>query len=101
MVYRGNQIPQLANLLIFADMPSGEIFYLNADNLPSGGQDAIRRILLNDGGTAKTVLEVIKAKNVAQGKMPVTRADLRIAMGPDNQIFLLNKGDGTIRVLTR
>jgi len=99
--YRSNQIPQLANLLIFADMPSGEIFYVNADNLPSGGQDAIRRILLNDGGTAKTFLEVIKAKNVAQGKTPVTRADLRISMGPDNQIFLLNKGDGTIRVLTR
>ena len=55
VVYRGNQIPQLANLLIFADMPSGEIFYVNADKLPSGGQDAIRRILLNDGGTAKTL----------------------------------------------
>ena len=81
-------------------MPSGEIFYVNADNLPSGGQDAIRRILLNDAGTAKTLLEVIKAKNVAQGKKPATRADLRISMGPDNQIFLLNKGDGTVRVLT-
>jgi hypothetical protein len=101
VVYRGNQIPQLANLLIFADMPSGELFYVKADNLPSGGQDAIRRILLNEGGPAKTFLEVIKAKNMAQGKMPVTRADLRINMGPDNQIFLLNKGDGTIRVLTR
>ena len=99
VVYRGNQIPQLANLLIFADMPSGEIFYVNADRLPSGGQDAIRRILLDDGGTARTVLELIKAKNVAQGKMAATRADVRISVGPNNQIFLLNKGDGTIRVL--
>jgi hypothetical protein len=101
VVYRGNQIPQLANLLIFADMPSGELFYVNADRLPGGGQDAIRRILLNEGGTAKTFLEVIKAKNVAQGKMPATRADLRINMGPDNQVFLLNKSDGAIRMLTR
>ena len=101
VVYRGNQIPQLANLLIFADMPSGEIFYVNADRLPSGGQDAIRRILLNEGGTAKTFLEVIQARNKAQGKMPATRADLRMDTGPDNQVFLLNKGDGTIRVLTR
>jgi glucose/arabinose dehydrogenase len=99
-VYRGNQIPQLANLLIFADMPSGELFYVNADRLPSGGQDALRRILLNDGGAAKTFLEVIRAKNMAQGKSPATRADLRINMGPDNQVFLLNKADGTIRVLT-
>ena len=100
-VYRGNQIPQLANLLIFADMPSGELFYVNADRLPRGGQDALRRILLNDGGAAKTFLEVIRAKNMAQGKSPATRADLRINMGPDNQVFLLNKADGTIRVLTR
>ena len=101
VVYRDNQIPQLASLLIFADMPSGEIFYVNADTLPSGGHDAIRRILLNAGGTAKTFLQVIQAKNVAQGRTAATRADLRINMGPDNQVFLLNKGDGTIRVLTR
>jgi glucose/arabinose dehydrogenase len=101
VVYRGKQIPQLANLLIFADMPSGELFYVNADHLPSGGQDAIRRILINEGGTAKTFLEVIRAKNMAQGKMPTTRADLRMNIGPDDQIFLLNKGDGTVRVLTK
>jgi glucose/arabinose dehydrogenase len=101
VVYRGNQIPQLANLLIFADMPSGELFYVNADHLPSGGQDAIRRILLDEGGTAKTFLDVIRTKNMQQGKMPATRADLRMNMGPDDQIFLLNKGDGTIRVLTK
>ena len=39
VVYRGTQIPQLANLVIFTDMPSGEIFYVNADKLPDGGQD--------------------------------------------------------------
>ena len=101
VVNRGNQIPGLSNLLIFADMPSGEIFYVSADRLPSGGQDAIRRILLNDGGTPKTLLQLIQAKNTAQGKMPATRSDLRISVGPNNQIFLLNKGDGTIRVLTQ
>jgi hypothetical protein len=99
IAYRGNQIPQLANLLIFADMPSGEIFYVSADRLPDGGQDAIRRILVSQGGGAKTLLEVIKEKNAAQGKMPATRADLRFGLGPSNQVFLLNKGDGTIRLL--
>lgn len=101
VVYRAKQIPRLANLLIFADMPSGEIFYVSADRLPNGGQDAIRRILLSDNGTAKTMLEVIKAKNAAQGKTPATRSDLRLGQGPDDQVFLLNKGDGTIRVLVR
>jgi hypothetical protein len=100
IVYRASQIPQLANLVIFTDMPSGEIFYVNADKLPAGGQDPIRRILLNSGGSAKTMLEVIQEKNKAQGKTPSPRSDLRINVGPDNQVFLLNKGDGTIRVLT-
>ena len=80
-------------------MPSGEIFYVNADALPEGGQDPIRRILLNADGEAKTFLEVIQAKNTAQGKMPATRSDLRMNLGSDNQVFLLNKADGTIRVL--
>ena len=99
LVYRSTKIPQLTNLLIFGDNPSGEIFYVNADNLPKGGQDAIRRILLNDGGMQKRLLDVIREKNAAQGRMPANRADLRFAEGPDGQIFLLNKRDGTIRVL--
>lgn len=100
VVYRGTQIPQLTNLVIFTDMPSGEIFYVSADKLPAGGQEPIRRILLNWNGAAKTMLEVIQEKNKAQGKAPATRSDLRLSFGPDNQVFLLNKGDGTIRVLT-
>jgi len=99
VVYRSNRIPQLANLVLFTDMPSGEIFYVHADKLPSGGQDSIRRILLSSNGEARTALQIIQEKNRAQGKTPATRADLRLAMGPDDQVFLLNKGDGTIRVL--
>jgi len=98
-VYRDDAIPQLANLVLFADQPSGEIFYIQADDLPNGGQDAIRRILLNDGGEAKTLLQVIQEKNTDQGRSPATRADLRFGPGPDGQVFLLNKYDGVIRLL--
>jgi Glucose / Sorbosone dehydrogenase len=98
-VYRQKAIPQLANLLLFGDIPSGEVFYLNADNLPKGGQDAIRRILFSHNGVSKTLLQLIKDKNVEQGKSPVTRADLRFGLGPDGQILLLNKGDGIVRLL--
>jgi glucose/arabinose dehydrogenase len=99
LVYRHTRVPQLTNLIIFGDNPSGEIFYINADNLPKGGQDPIRRILLNDKGASKTFLQVIKEKNAAQGKPVAARADLRFAEGPDGEIFLLNKHDGTIRIL--
>ena len=61
-VYREDAIPQLANLVLFADQPSGEIFYIQADDLPSGGQEAIRRILLDDGGEAKTLLQIIQER---------------------------------------
>ncbi|MGQ0735755.1 MAG: PQQ-dependent sugar dehydrogenase [Acidobacteriota bacterium] len=101
IVYRGSQIPQLDNLVVFTDMPSGEIFYVSADKLPGGGQDVIRRVLINVNATAKTVLELIQDKNREQGKPPAPRADLRLNIGHDNQVFLINKADGTIRVLTR
>ena len=77
LVYRHKAIPQLSNLLLFGDNPSGEIFYVNADSLPKGGQDPIRRVLLEDNGASKTFLQVIREKNTAQGRMPATRADLR------------------------
>jgi hypothetical protein len=99
MVYRQNTIKQLSNLLIFGDNPSGEIFYVSADNLPKGGQDAIHRILFNDKGATKTLLQLIKEKNTAQGKPVATRADLRFGEGPNGQIFILNKRDGVIRLL--
>jgi len=99
VVYRSNAIPQLSNLVLFGDFPSGEIFYFQADDLPEGGHESIRRILLRDGGQAKTFLQVIREKNEAQGKPPATRTDLRFGTGPNDQVFLLNKHDGTIRLL--
>lgn len=98
-VYRDDAVPQLAGRVLFGDNPSGEIFHIPADDLPDGGQAAIRRVLLDDGGELKTFLQVVQEKNVAQGKEPATRVDLRFGAGPDGQVFLLNKYDGTIRVL--
>jgi hypothetical protein len=98
-VYRQPAIKALTNKVVFGDNPSGEIFFFDADSLPKGGQDPIRRILLNDGSGPKTLLQIIKETNTKQGKTPATRADLRFGQGPDGQIFLLNKADGVVRVL--
>ena len=59
----------------------------------------MRRILLNDKGTPKPLLQIIREKNAAQGKKPAERADLRFGEGPQGQIFVLNKRDGIIRLL--
>jgi hypothetical protein len=96
--YRGTSIKPLTNKLIFGDNPSGELFYVDADNLPRGGQDAIRRILFDDKGTKKTLLQLMHEKNAAQGRMPARVADMRMDVA-GVKIYILNKGDGTIRVL--
>ena len=98
-VYRGGDIPQLEGLVLWGDMPSGEMFWFDADGLPGGGQDGIRRILLDDNGEARTLLDVVQAKNREQGRQPATRADLRYGAGPDGQVFVMNKQDGVIRLL--
>jgi hypothetical protein len=96
--YRDKAVPQLTNKLIFGDNPSGEVFYVDADNLPKGGQN-FHRVLFSDNGETKTLLQIIKDKNVQQGKMVATRADLRMAAGPNGQLFIMNKRDGVIRLV--
>ena len=99
VVYRDDAVPQLENLVLFGDGPSGEVFYFSADDLPEGGQDAMRRVLFDHGGETKTFLQMIREKNVSQGRDPVTRADVRLDIGPGGELFLLNKHDGVIRRL--
>jgi hypothetical protein len=101
--YRDRAVPQLRDKLIFGDNPSGEVFYVNADALPKGGQE-FRRVLFTDAAAAtatepKTLLQIIQQKNEQQGKKPATRVDLRMGMGPNGQLFLLNKRDGVIRLV--
>ena len=103
IVYRSTTVPQLTGRLLFGDMPSGEMFHVSADALPKGGQDAIRRVLFVTaaGAAPRHLLEIIQEKNRAQGKAAATRADMRFDANAAGQIFLLNKADGTIRVIER
>jgi glucose/arabinose dehydrogenase len=101
LVYRSTTVPQLNGRLLFGDMPSGELFHVSADDLPKGGQDAIRRVLFRTAPDAapRKLLEIIQEKNRSQGKTPATRADMRFDTNAAGQIFLLNKADGTLRVI--
>jgi glucose/arabinose dehydrogenase len=101
VVYRDDAVPQLTNRLLFGDLPSGEVFHVSADQLPTGGQDAIRRVLFSDGGDATTLLQLVQEKSRAQGRSPATRVDLHFGTGPDGRVFLLNKRDGVIREIVR
>ena len=103
-VFRGNEGPAaLKDKLLFGDNPSGELFWVDMSGaVPNGGSEPIHRILLRPpGGQPTPLLELIQAKNAEQGKTPATRADLRLGTSADGRVFILNKADGTIRVLTR
>ena len=98
IVYRDDAIPQLEGRVLFADFPQGEIFHLPADDLPDGGQDGIRRVLLRDGvDDVRTLLDIVAEKTREQGREPAVRVDLRFGTGPDGRVFLMNKHDGVIR----
>jgi hypothetical protein len=100
VVYRSAAIPQLQDRILFGDMPSGEIFHVSADDPPDGGHAPIRRVLFDDGGETKTLLQLVREKNREQGREPASRTDLRFGQGPEGRVFILNKHDGTIRLLT-
>jgi hypothetical protein len=56
-------------------------------------------VLFNDRGQTKTLLQLVKEKNAHEGRPSVIRADLRMGVGPKGQIFVMDKYDGTIRLL--
>jgi hypothetical protein len=55
--------------------------------------------MFNDKGTSKTLLQLIREKNAAAGKPAAPRVDLRLGVGPQGQLFVMNKRDGIIRVI--
>ena len=102
VVYREGPIGPLADKILFGDAPSGEVFFVPADDPPSTGWRPVDmgRLLFEHRGEVKTFLTLIQETNVVQGRRrPTPRADLRFGTGPDGQVFLLNKFDGVIRRL--
>ena len=87
-------------MILCADLPSREVWASPADDLSYGGQEVIERILFEDGGQQKTLLQLIQEKNQEQGRNPASRADVHIASGPNGEPLLTNKADGVIRMLT-
>lgn len=100
-IFRNDVVPALHNKVVFGDNPQGELFYFDADKPPTGGIAGMHRILLRAGGEPTRLLALIREQNARQGKQPASRADLRFGSGADGKLYLLNKADGTIRVLVR
>ncbi|MEM9352911.1 MAG: PQQ-dependent sugar dehydrogenase [Planctomycetota bacterium] len=107
-VYRGTNVPQLTGMYLFGDFAtnSGPILAVDVDeliqredfgdlnNLSGGNIAPYERLRLIDGsdGVEKTLLEIIQETNPG-----TNRTDLRFGVGPDDEIYILNKRDGIVR----
>lgn len=106
-VYRGANIPQLTGLYLFGDFSnnSGPIMAVDVDdlierddftNLTSlydGHLAPFGEIQLTFGGVEKSLRQII-ADETGQNE---SRTDLRFGVGPDNEIYILDKHDGVVR----
>ncbi len=106
-VYRGTGVPQLTGMYFFGDFGnnSGPIFavdvddlvqrddFTNLSNLNDGLLAPFAEVQLTFGGVDKTLLQIITDE---QGSNP-GRTDLRFGVGPDDEIYVLNKRDGVVR----
>lgn len=110
VVYRGSDFPQLNGMLFFGDFANnhGPVFavhtddlvqqedFSNINNLNGGNIAPFEEVQLTVNGAQKTMLQIIRD---ASGNQNLGRTDIRFNIGPDGELYILNKRDGRVRRL--
>jgi hypothetical protein len=94
-VYRAPELAALQGAFLFGDIAKGRVFSFDADHLPTGGPNGISEPHLRFDGVERTMFEEIHLHNPS-----AARVDLRFGTDRNGRIFLLNKQDGIVRVIT-
>ena len=95
-VYHGNAIPELRDKYVFADMVSGRVFYIDSDGLVPGEPAEILELRITVAGVERNLVELGGYPNTyARGD----RADLRLGIDTQGELYTLTKGDGMVRKL--
>lgn len=95
-VYRGNAIPELQGKYLFADLVSSRVFYIETDNLIPGEPTQIKEMRISIDGVERNLVEVGGYPNTyTRGN----RADLRLGIDSEGELYALTKGDGRVRKL--
>ncbi len=95
-VYRGGSIPELQGNYVFADLVTGRIFYIETGDLTPGDPARIRELRVFIEGEERNIGEALGHPNTyGQGK----RADLRLGIDAQGELYALTKGDGWVRKL--
>jgi glucose/arabinose dehydrogenase len=90
-VYRGTALPVLQGTYVFGDIPTGRLFYLDADAVQPGRQVAVLELGLLSGGKPTSFRAL-----VGEG-----RVDLHVGAGAGGELYFLTKHDGVIWKVTR
>jgi glucose/arabinose dehydrogenase len=86
-VYRGKLVPELTGKYVFGDLANGALFYADGQPLEAGVKTPIFRLRIFYRGEETTMSGVVKND----------RADLRLGLSEDGEIYVLTKTDGKIR----
>ncbi|MEM9187146.1 MAG: PQQ-dependent sugar dehydrogenase [Planctomycetota bacterium] len=108
-VYRGNDLPGLTGRYVLGDFSANDALYSvgvgdlvqrddfsDLANLNGGLLAPLEEIRLTRNGSPTSLLTLIRAESGNQG---LNRTDIRIEAGPDGEVYVLNKHDGTVRRL--
>jgi hypothetical protein len=102
-VFRGAGIPQLDGMLMAGDNPKGVFYMLNVDSDPldGGGEGWSELIAIEESsGQPKRLITMINEERAVLGMSVANRADLRFSVNTPGEVFVLNKQDGVLRMLT-
>jgi hypothetical protein len=102
-IYRGVGIPQLDGMLMTGDNPKGVFYMLDVDSDPldGGGEGWSELIAFEESsGQQKRLITMINEERASLGLPEANRADLRFSVNTPGEVFVLNKQDGVLRVLT-
>ncbi|MEZ5490741.1 MAG: PQQ-dependent sugar dehydrogenase [Gammaproteobacteria bacterium] len=95
-LYEGAGIPALRNRLVLSDMVTGRIYYADSTGLQPGRPAALAELQVVIDGTVTNIADALGFANTyAQGN----RADARLGVDEEGELYLLTKGDGWVRKL--
>lgn len=94
--YEGKEIKSLQGKFVFADIVRGRLFYIDAGSLEPGEPAEIRELRLMIDGKEQDLIDAAGYPNTYHTGL---RADLRLGIDEDKELYLLTKGDGWVRKL--
>jgi glucose/arabinose dehydrogenase len=94
--YQGSGIKALIGKYVFADLVRGRIFYIDTQNLEPGNPTEIKELRIVFDGREQDIIDVVGYPNTYRNG---PRADLRLGVDEDGELYLLTKGDGWVRKL--